>query len=90
MVTLFLALLDHLPEPLHDSRILVGEERRTAFVQRSYPSHLLIRQFKIKEVEIVRHVRLVAAHGEDSYASLNMPAEHNLMKALAVVGGYGF
>ena len=44
MVTLFLALLDHLTEPLHDSQILVGEERRTAFVQRSYPSHLLIRQ----------------------------------------------
>ena len=44
MVTLFLALLDHLPEPLHDSRILVGEERRTAFVQRSYLSHLLVRQ----------------------------------------------
>jgi len=49
-----------------------------------------VRQFKIKEVEIVRHVRLVAAHGEDSYASLNMPPEYNLMQALAVVGGYGF
>lgn len=40
MVTLFLALLDHLTEPLHDRRVLVGEERRTAFVQRSYLSHL--------------------------------------------------
>ena len=40
MVTLFLALLDHLTEPLYDSRTLVGEERRTAFVQRSYLSHL--------------------------------------------------
>ena len=40
MVTLFLALRDHLPEPLHDRRVLVGEERRTAFVQRSYLSHL--------------------------------------------------
>ena len=89
-MTLFLAFLDHLTEPLHDTRILVGEERRKPFVQRSYPSHLLVRQFKIKEVEIVRHVRLVAAHGEDSYASLNMPAEYNLMQALAVVGGYGF
>ena len=38
-MTLFLALLDHLTEPLHDSRILVGEECRTAFVQRSYLSH---------------------------------------------------
>ena len=59
MVTLFLALLDHLTEPLHDSRVPVGEERRTAFVQRSYLNHLLVRQFKIKEVEIVCHVRLV-------------------------------
>lgn len=90
MVTLFLALLDHLTESLHDSRILVREERRTAFVQRSYLSHLLVRQFKIKEVEIVCHVRLVAAHGEDGDTSLNMPPEHNLMQALAVVGGYGF
>ena len=40
MVTLLLALLDHLTEPLYDSRTLVGEERRTAFVQRSYLSHL--------------------------------------------------
>lgn len=90
MVTLFLALLNHLTEPLHDSRILVGEERRTAFVQRRYLLHLLVRQLEIEQVEIVRHVRLVAAHGEDSYASLNMPPEHNLMQALAVVGGYGF
>ena len=37
MVTLLLALLDHLTEPLYDSRTLVG---RTAFVQRSYLSHL--------------------------------------------------
>ena len=80
MVTLFLALLDHLTEPLHDSRILVGEERRTAFVQRSYLSHLLLRQFKIKEVEIVRHVCLVAAHGEDSDTPLDMPPEHNLVR----------
>jgi len=50
MVPLFLALLDHLTEPLHDSRILMGEECRTAFVQRSYPSHL--------RLHIIRFYRL--------------------------------
>lgn len=78
------AFFHHSHKPLHHCRIVVGEKRAFRLIQRGNRLHILLIQCKIEYMEVFFHPLFMRRLWNDHHAPLQMPAQHDLCRGLAV------
>ena len=84
--SILLAFFHHVDKPFYHSRVIVGKECACFRVQCCYTRHILFGEGEVKYIQIFLHPLDMGGFRDYHHAPLQMPAENDLRRTLAVLG----